>query len=82
MRTVDAVDNEIRFTDTWGGLTRYVFIPDPFVSDDAGRTLCRDEAVAYVRANLGRYRGEARAQHGKDNLEKIVILRRPVQQEE
>lgn len=78
MRTVDAVDNEIRFTDSWGGLTRYVFIPDPFVSDDAGHEVTRDEAIAFVREHLERYRAEARAQHN-DSVDKIVILSRPTQ---
>ena len=78
MKTVDAVDNEIRFTTQWGGQTRYVFIPDAYVSDDAGRRLTRDEAIDYVRANLDRYRAEALAQHGEESPEKIVILDRGV----
>lgn len=76
MKTVDAVDHEIRFTAHWGGLDRYVFIPDPYVSDDAGYRVTRDEAIAFVQAHLERYRAEARAQHGDDNREKIVILNR------
>ena len=79
MKTVDAVDNGTRFTATWGGLTRYVFIPDPFVSNDAGRTLVRDEAISFVREHLDRYRAEARAQHGDASPEKIVILARPTE---
>lgn len=77
MKTVDAADNEIRFTADWGGQTRYVFIPDPYVTDDVGHTVSRDEAIAFVRLNLDRYRTEALAQHGGDNPEKIVILSRP-----
>lgn len=76
MKTVDAVDNEIRFTDCWDGITRYVFIPDPFVSDDAGYVVTRDEAIAFVRQHLERYKAEARSQHG-DSMDKIVILSRP-----
>jgi len=76
MKTVDVVADEIRFTTEWGGQTRYVFIPDPYVSDDAGRRVTLDEAIAYVRANLDRYRLEARAQHGDESGEKIVILDR------
>lgn len=76
MQTVDAVDGEIRFTGHWGGMDRYVFIPDPYVSTDAGHVVSRDEAIAYVREHLERYRAEARAQHGDDNPEKIVILSR------
>ncbi len=76
MRTVDAVDGEIRFTATWGGVDRYVFIPDPYVSKDAGRSVSRDEAIAYVREHLERYRSEAQAQHGNHNPDKIVILSR------
>lgn len=78
MRTVDAIDSEIRFTDHWGGVTRYVFIPDPYVSNDAGHAVSRDEAIAFVRDNLEWYKAEARAQHGNDNPEKIVILSRSV----
>ncbi|RYG30026.1 hypothetical protein EON81_25665 [bacterium] len=77
MKTVDAVADEIRFTTEWGGLIRYVFIPDPFVSEDVGHRVTRDEAISYVRENLERYRSEARAQHGDDSREKIVILARP-----
>lgn len=76
MKTVDAIDNEIRFTTEWGGVTRYVFIPDPYVSDDVGHTVCRDEAIAYVQHNLDRYREEARKQHGEDDPQKIVIISR------
>ena len=76
MKTVDATDGEIRFTAHWGGATRYVFIPDPYVSDDAGWTVSRAEAIAYVRENLGRYTAEARAQHGDESPLKVVILAR------
>lgn len=76
MKTVDAVDGEIRFTAHWGGLDRYVFIPDPYVSDDAGHSVTREEAIAYVREHLERYRAEARVQHGDDDPVKIVILSR------
>ena len=34
MKTVDATEGEVRFTAHWGGQDRYVFIPDPYVSDD------------------------------------------------
>ncbi len=76
MNTVDAVDGEIRFTAHWGGIDRYVFIPDPYVSNDAGHAVSRQEAIAYVRDNLERYKNEARAQHGDDDPTKIVILAR------
>jgi hypothetical protein len=76
MKTVDAVDGEIRFTAHWGGLDRYVFIPGLYVSDDAGHAISRSEAVEYVRAHLERYRAEAREQHGDDDPVKIVILKR------
>ena len=76
MKTVDAVDNEIRFTTEWGGQVRYVFIPDPYVSDDVGHHVTRDQAIAHVRDNFDRYRAEARLQHGDESLEKIVILDR------
>lgn len=76
MKTVDAVDSEIRFTAHWGGVNRYVFIPDPYVSNDAGWTVSRAEAIAYVRQHLERYTAEARAQHGDENPVKIVILSR------
>lgn len=76
MNTVDAVDGEIRFTAHWGGIDRYVFIPDPYVSNDAGYAVSRQEAIAYVRDNLERYKNEARAQHGDDDPAKIVILAR------
>ena len=77
MKTVDATDGEIRFTAHWSGQDRYVFIPDPYVSDDAGYAVSREEAIAYVREHLERYRREAHAQQGDDNPEKIVILKRP-----
>jgi hypothetical protein len=76
MKTVDASDNEIRFKANWGGRDRYVFIPDPYVSDDAGFVVSRDEAIAYVREHLARYTAEARAQHGDDDPVKIVVLAR------
>lgn len=76
MNTVDAVDGEIRFTAHWGGLDRYVFIPDPYVSNDAGKPVSRNEAIAYVIKHLERYRAEAQAQHGDDDPVKIVILSR------
>lgn len=76
MKTVDAVADEIRFTTEWGGRTRYVFIPDPYVSEDVGHRVTRDEAIAHVRRHLDRYRAEARVQHGDDDPEKIVILNR------
>lgn len=76
MKTVDAVDGEIRFTAHWGGVDRYVFIPDPYVSHDAGWAVTRDEAIEYVRQNLERYTDEARAQHGDQSGVKIVILNR------
>jgi len=76
MKTVDAADNEIRFRAHWGGLDRYVFIPDPYVSNDAGFIVSRDEAISYVREHLARYTAEARAQHGDDNPVKIVVLTR------
>lgn len=76
MKTVDAVADEIRFTTEWGGRTRYVFIPDPYVSNDVGHRVTRDEAITHVRDNLDRYRSEAREQHGDGNPEKIVILDR------
>lgn len=47
MKTVDAVDGEIRFTARWDGVDRYVFIPDPYVSNDVGRAVSREEAIAY-----------------------------------
>jgi hypothetical protein len=76
MKTVDAVDGEIRFTAHWGGVDRYVFIPDPYVSNDAGWSVSREEAIAYVREHLERYTAEARAQHGDESRVKIVILTR------
>lgn len=76
MKTVDAIDNEIRFTTEWGGLTRFVFIPDPYVSDDAGYEVSRDEAIAWVREHLDHYRAEAMAQHSDHDPGKIVILAR------
>lgn len=75
MKTVDAVDGEIRFTAHWGGQDRYVFIPDPYVSDDAGWSVSREEAIEYVRQHIARYTAEALAQHGNDPV-KIVILNR------
>ncbi len=76
MKTVDAVDGEIRFSAHWGGRDRYVFIPDPYVSSDAGHAVSRTEAIAYVQEHLERYTAEARAQHGDDDPVKIVILAR------
>jgi len=76
MKTVDAVADEIRFTTEWGGRTRYVFIPNPYVSDDVGHRVTMDEVIVHVRTNLDRYRSEARAQHGDENPEKIVIIDR------
>ena len=76
MKTVDAVDGEVRFTAEWGGGTRYVFIPGHYVSDDAGRSLSRNEAVEYVREHLERYTAEARAQRGDETAERIVVLAR------
>jgi len=75
MKTVDATNNEICFKTHWGGSDRYVFIPDPYVSNDAGFVVSREEAIAYVRQHLERYAAEARAQHGDDPV-KIVILAR------
>jgi hypothetical protein len=77
LKTVDATDNEIRFKANWGGHDRYVFIPDPYVSNDAGFVVSREEAIAYVREHLAKYTAEARAQHGDENPVKIVILARP-----
>ena len=76
MKTEDAIDGEIRFTANCGGLDRFVFIPDPHVTDDAGYDVSRAEAIDYIRANLDRYRAEAEAQHGSDDPVKIVILKR------
>ena len=79
MKTVDAVDGEIRFTAHWGGIDRFVFIPDPYVSNDAGYVVSRDQAIAYVQDNLETYRAEAQAQHGDEDPAKIVILARKSQ---
>lgn len=76
MKTVDATDGEIRFTAHWGESDRYVFIPDPYVSNDSGWPVTRAEAIAYVRENLERYTAEARAQHGDESRVKIVVLNR------
>ena len=76
MKTVDATEGEIRFTAHWGESERYVFIPDPYVSDDAGWPVTRAEAISYVRENLERYTAEARTQHGDESRVKIVVLDR------
>lgn len=74
LKTVDATDGEIRFRAHWGDCERYVFIPDPYVSNDAGWPVTRAEAISYVRENLKRYTAEARAQHGDESRVKIVVL--------
>ena len=77
MKTVDAVDGEIRFTAHWGGLDRFVFIPDPYVSNDAGKAVTREEAITYVREHLEQYRAEALAQQTDlDDPVKVIILSR------
>lgn len=79
MRTVDTTDNAVRFTTEWDGIRRYVFIEHDLVEQDAGRPLCRQEAVDFVREHLARYRERALAQHGVGNPIQAVELTRAVE---
>ena len=76
MKTVEAIDSDVRFTTEWDAIRRFVFIPMTRVNADAGKHLSRDEAVAFVRGRLAEYKAEAQAQHGAGNPVQMVELAR------